>query len=118
MEVGTGIGNDGFQPEGRESSEILASAEQQVFAIAQAGARGRTDFVPNNKAMSEAFDVLQKLYAHGGGLTGMPTGYTESDRSAERRVGKVCVSQCRSRWSTSHSQKKKPDHTPKNTNII
>src|SRR3546814_1556925 len=53
IEVGTGIVNDGFQPEGRESSEILASAEQQVFAIAEAGARGRTDFVPINKAMSE-----------------------------------------------------------------
>ena len=45
IEVGTGIVNDGFQPEGRDSSEILASAEQQVFAIAEAGARGRTDFV-------------------------------------------------------------------------
>src|SRR3546814_17312510 len=79
IEVGTGIVNDGFQPEGRESSEILASAEQQVFAIAEAGARGRTDFVPVNKAMSEAFDVLQTRYANGGGITGMPTGYTEFD---------------------------------------
>src|SRR3546814_10848697 len=79
IEVGTGIVNDGFQPEGRESSEILASAEQQVFAIAEAGARGRTDFVPINKAMSEAFDVLQTRYANGGGITGMPTGYTEFD---------------------------------------
>src|SRR3546814_1901529 len=79
IEVGTGIVNDGVQPEGRESSEILASAEQQVFAIAEAGARGRTDFVPINKAMSEAFDVLQTRYANGGGITGMPTGYTEFD---------------------------------------
>src|SRR3546814_18866665 len=28
-------------------------------------------------------------------------------RSDERRVGKECVSTCRSRWSPSHSQKKK-----------
>src|SRR3546814_11658939 len=27
-------------------------------------------------------------------------------RSEERRVGKECVSQCRSRWSPSHSKKK------------
>ena len=79
IEVGTGIVNDGFQPEGRDSSEILASAEQQVFAIAEAGARGRSDFVPINKAMGEAFDVLQTRYANGGGITGMPTGYTEFD---------------------------------------
>src|SRR3546814_19452735 len=29
--------------------------------------------------MSEAFDVLQTRYANGGGITGMPTGYTEFD---------------------------------------
>jgi replicative DNA helicase len=79
IEVGTGIVNDGFQPDGRESGEILARAEQEVFAIAEAGARGRTDFVPMNKALSEAFDVLQTRYANGGSVTGLPTGYTEFD---------------------------------------
>ncbi|WP_330970707.1 DnaB-like helicase N-terminal domain-containing protein, partial [Lysobacter sp. A3-1-A15] len=75
IEVGTGIVNDGFQPDGRDSSEILSSAEQQVFAIAEAGARGRTDFVPVNKALTEAFDVLQTRFAAGGSVTGLPTGY-------------------------------------------
>ncbi len=79
IEVGTGIVNDGFQPDGRDSSEILSSAEQQVFAIAEAGARGRTDFTPVNQALSEAFDVLQTRYANGGSVTGLPTGYTELD---------------------------------------
>src|SRR3546814_15836368 len=37
----------------------------------------------------------------------------EADRSEERRVGKECVSTCRSRWSPNHSKKK---HT--NTNTI
>src|SRR5690554_3963226 len=46
IEIGTDIVNDGFQPEGRDSAEILAKAEQQVFAIAEAGSRGRQDFVP------------------------------------------------------------------------
>ena len=79
IEVGTTIVNDGFQPDGRESSEILASAEQQVFAIAEAGAKGKTDFTAMNKALSEAFDVLQTRYANGGSVTGLPTGYTEFD---------------------------------------
>ena len=79
IEVGTGIVNDGFQPDGRDSGEILARAEQEVFAIAEAGARGRTDFTPVNKALSEAFDVLQTRYANGGSVTGLPTGYTEFD---------------------------------------
>src|SRR3546814_14698300 len=37
--------------------------------------------------------------------------HCSGDRSEERRVGKECVSQCRSRWSPSHEKKKhsKPD---------
>src|SRR3546814_12093775 len=30
------------------------------------------------------------------------TGYSSVDRSEERRVGKECVSTCRSRWSADH----------------
>ena len=79
IEVGTEIVNDGFQPDGRESAEILAKAEQEVFAIAEAGSQGRTDFTAMNTALSEAFDVLQKRYEAGGSVTGLPTGYTEFD---------------------------------------
>src|SRR3546814_18077986 len=32
------------------------------------------------------------------------------ERSEERRVGKECVSTCRSRWSPYHYKKKKPTH--------
>ena len=51
IDVGTGIVNDGFQPEGRDSAELLAKAEQEVFAIAEAGARGKQDFTPVRKAL-------------------------------------------------------------------
>jgi len=79
IEVGTGIVNDAFVPEGRPTSEVLAKAEQDVFAIAEDGARGRMDFVPVNDAMKEAFDVLQTRFASGGSITGLPTGYDEFD---------------------------------------
>ncbi|MFT3756795.1 MAG: replicative DNA helicase [Pseudoxanthomonas sp.] len=79
IDVGTVIVNDGFQPDGRDSAELLASAEQKVFAIAEAGSRGRTDFTPVNTALKEAFDVLQDRFNNGGNITGLPTGYTEFD---------------------------------------
>ena len=79
IDVGTGIVNDAFQPEGRESGEILAKAEQDVFAIAEAGSRGRADFVAVNTAMKEAMEVLQQRFDNGGSVTGVPTGYTEFD---------------------------------------
>src|SRR3546814_16707837 len=38
----------------------------------------------------------------------MPGGGTALRRSEERRVGKECVSTCRSRWSPYHQHKKTP----------
>src|SRR3546814_17229290 len=37
----------------------------------------------------------------------LPGPEEESDRSEERRVGKECVSTCRSRWSPYHKKKKR-----------
>ena len=79
IDIGTAIVNDGFQPEGRDSSELLAKAEQEVFAIAEGHSRGRQDFTPVRTALIEAFDVLQKRAENGGSVTGLPTGYTEFD---------------------------------------
>src|SRR3546814_10878446 len=42
----------------------------------------------------------------------------ESRRSEERRVGKECVSTCRSRWSPYHYTKKAPDIPARNTRDI
>src|SRR3546814_20867513 len=39
-----------------------------------------------------------------------------AQRSEERRVGKECVSTCRSRWSPSPSKKKKITNTPNQQN--
>src|SRR3546814_14694117 len=38
---------------------------------------------------------------------------TTAIRSEERRVGKECVSTCRSRWSPSHSQNNSTSHSHK-----
>lgn len=79
-DVGTGIVNKVFQPEGRESRELLAEAEQAVFAIAEAGNRGRADFVGLTAALKDAVDALQERYDNGGSITGLATGYTEFDQ--------------------------------------
>jgi replicative DNA helicase len=79
IDVGTEIVNNGFQPEGRECSELLANAEQKVFAIAEAGSRGRTDFVAMPNALKDAFSLLQDRFNNGGSITGLPTGYTDFD---------------------------------------
>jgi len=79
IDVGTGIANDGFQPEGRPAREIVESAEQAVFRIAEAGSRGRQGFVAIRGAVKEAFRMLQERYESKGQITGVPTGFIDFD---------------------------------------
>lgn len=79
IDAGSQITGDAFAPEGRSTQEILESAEQAVFHIAEAGSRGRQGFVPMRSAVKEAFQQLQQRYENRGSVTGLPTGFTDFD---------------------------------------
>ncbi len=79
IEAGSDIAGSGFNPEGRRTEEILESAEQRVFKIAEAGARGRKQYAPMREALREAMTLLQQRYANRGQITGLPTGFTDLD---------------------------------------
>ena len=76
---GTEIAGDAFRPEGRGAQELVESAEQRVFQIAEAGARGRQGFVPVRTAVKEAFRLLQERFESRSPITGLPTGYNDFD---------------------------------------
>ena len=50
-----------------------------MFAIAEQGARGRTDFVAMPGALKDAFEELRNRFENGGNITGLPTGYNDFD---------------------------------------
>ena len=53
-----------------------------------------------NRAMAEAFDVLQKRYENGGGITGLPTGYEEFDQmTAGLQPTDLLILAARRRWA-------------------
>src|SRR5262249_29516301 len=79
IDAGTEITGDAFQPEGRSTQEILEVAEQKVFRIAEAGARGRKNFVPMRAAVKEAFQILHQRYENKGAVTGLATGFADLD---------------------------------------
>jgi replicative DNA helicase len=79
IDAGTEIAGDAFQPEGRGSQELLESAEQKVFHIAEAGARGRKGFVPVRKAVTEAFQILHQRYENKDAVTGVASGFADLD---------------------------------------
>jgi replicative DNA helicase len=79
IDAGTQIVGDGFQPEGRSSQEILETAEQKVFHIAESGARGKKGFVQMRAAVKEAFQILHQRYESKGAVTGLATGFVDLD---------------------------------------
>ena len=79
IDAGTEITGDAFQPEGRSSQELLETAEQKVFRIAEAGARGRKGFVSMRAAVKDAFQILHHRYENKGQITGLPTGFSDLD---------------------------------------
>ncbi len=80
IDAGTEIAGDAFQPEGRSSREVLEVAEQKVFKIAEAGARGRQGWVPMRTAVKEAFQILHHRFENKGQVTGLSTGFTDLDQ--------------------------------------
>ena len=79
IDAGTSITEDGFRPEGKSVQEVLESAEQRVFQIAESGARGKKDSVSMREAVKDAFRVLTERYENKGQLTGLSTGFTDLD---------------------------------------
>src|SRR3546814_16894473 len=60
---------------------------------------------PSGAGKTTVFQLLQRFYDVGSGairLNGVDIRELDPHRSEERRVGKECVSTCRSRWSPYH----------------
>ncbi len=79
IDAGTSITEDGYRPEGKSVQEVLESAEQRVFHIAESGARGKKESVSMREAVKDAFRLLTERYENRGQLTGISTGFTDLD---------------------------------------
>ncbi len=92
IDAGTEITSDAFQPEGRSPRELVEIAEQRVFRIAEAGARGRQGFVSMRSAVKDAFEQLRQRAESKSPITGMPTGFTDLDhRTAGWQAGDLVI---------------------------
>jgi len=64
---------------GKEEVEvILDEAEQLIFQVSQR--REYQGYVSIRDILEETFERIEYLYAHKGGVTGVPTGFTDLDR--------------------------------------
>lgn len=76
IEVGTNLVNDGFQPDGRDSVEIIGAAQTRIGELLSSQP---CDLEPMTPIMSRVFDRLQDRYQRGGGINGIGTGLNDLD---------------------------------------
>ena len=79
VHVGTDIADSAFNTEGRQTSELLEKAEQQVFNIAEQRQHGQGGFNPIKSLLAEAVDKIETLYEQEGSITGEGTGFADFD---------------------------------------
>ena len=80
IRISSEIGENAFNTQGRSSSEVLDQAEQLVFQISESNARGRVGFQSISSLLPRVVERIDQLYASGGDITGLSTGFKDLDR--------------------------------------
>lgn len=73
-----------FNPQGRNSDQILDYAEQTIFEIAEQEAKGRKSYRSIKDLLVKALDRVDELFRLDNPITGVPTGFDDLD---ERTAG-------------------------------
>ncbi len=77
--VGTDIADNAFNPEGRDSKELLDVAEQKVYRIADQGARNKAGFQSIKSLLKNTVERIDMLFEMDDPITGLPTGFNDFD---------------------------------------
>lgn len=80
IEIGTQVADSALNPAGNSSKELLESAEQKMYAIAEQGLRAGGSYKHVKEVMGVALERLNDLQDNHGELTGVTTGFLELDR--------------------------------------
>jgi replicative DNA helicase len=81
VEVGSGIAESAYNPQGRDAEQLLDEAEAKIFQIAESGNRGSQGFVNIQTLLPQVADRIDYLYQreNQGSVTGIPTGFDDLD---------------------------------------
>ena len=79
ISAGSGIAESAFEPEGRSSEDLLDSAMQAVFDIADSSLRGDGP-LQVGPLLTDAFKRVDLLSKNPNAITGLETGFADLDR--------------------------------------
>ncbi len=78
IEAAQGIAESGFNPDGRNSGELIDEAERMIMQISEQGPKsGGPQEV--NPLLKKAVDRIDELFNSDGNITGLSTGYMDID---------------------------------------
>jgi replicative DNA helicase len=75
------IASSAYNPQGRDTAQLLDEAESKVFAIAEDGARGQAGFQALPDVLGNVVTRIDELYHRDdpSDVTGVPTGFSDLD---------------------------------------
>jgi replicative DNA helicase len=77
IEASSQIIRDSYEPGERTVEEVLDAAEHNIFQVAQS--HDREGFVWIKKILYPTFEKIEQIQAAQGGITGIPTGFSDLD---------------------------------------
>ncbi|MBK1727129.1 replicative DNA helicase [Halorhodospira neutriphila] len=79
IRAGSDVAEAAFQPQGRNSEDLLDYAEQTIFQIAEQTGRHRQGFIGMRELMPQVIDRIDALYRTQEPVTGLATGFDDFD---------------------------------------
>ena len=80
IRAGTEIAAAVFNAEGETARELVDAAEQRVFAIAEAGSRGRQGAVSVKALLPQVIDQIDEWHSNPDSMRGLATGFADFDK--------------------------------------
>lgn len=78
VEAGTRIVQLGYAADGGDVDQLVNTAQAEVYAVTERNSS--EDYIPIADLISPTMDEIETIQHHGGGLSGVPTGFADLDR--------------------------------------
>ncbi len=80
VQIGNNLTEQAFNPEGRNSDDLLENAEKDVFNIREQTLKTKSGFQDIKGLLRDAIESIEEMAESDGSMTGIPTGFTDFDK--------------------------------------